>query len=224
MQNSQQKDISVQEGSLSKEEVFEERKKYYLKKLGIGKKYWDTYKVNIKEIDDYIENLKTNIQNGIGLVLSGKFGVGKTTILSRIAQKAFDIGRFEKIKDKVNKNEEHIIGYNPLYTVNYILVSKLTDLFFNNDVGFKGKLKCLVNVDLLLLDDFGWEHDSDFIVSKLVQFFEERYANNRATCVATNLKSDQLKDSAKYAHIIDRFRDENNYISVGIAGESKRKK
>ena len=69
----------------------------FLENLKIGKMFWKIDPQKIipqKDILEYTAELDLNIKLGKGLILSGGLGVGKTSILSYIAQIAFRIGRF----------------------------------------------------------------------------------------------------------------------------------
>lgn len=185
--------------------------------IGIGKIYRDVDVSRIRPEEDvvrYVENIEENIEAGKGLILSGSFGCGKTTILSYIARKAFEVGRFEGTRD----GDEFIpMRYNQKFDIAFTSVHNLlTDLMNGR------KIKQYEKADLLLLDDFGWEYQHEYPATYFRNFMEDRYANMRATCVTTNLGLEQLRKSEAYAHTVDRWRDSKVFDVVVIDGPSQR--
>lgn len=191
----------------------------YLQQIGIGRIYWD---IDIKRIIpfdiiiDYVGRLQYNIENGKGLLLSGGVGVGKTSILSWIAQEAYKIGKWSGYRDERGFVP---LNYNIKYSVLFCSVSRLFNLIFERRFDLVSEYQ---NADLLLFDDFGREYSSDFPISKFEDFIEDRYSNLKSTCITTNLTKEQLINHDKYARVIDRWRDKKLYQFIEIAGKSQR--
>lgn len=182
--------------------------------------YWTVDESRIRpitEIGDYVQRLKENIERGRGMILSGTIGSGKTSILSFIAQKAFQIGKFGGCALDTFTPQ----SWNALFDIRFCPVLKFFDLVFERDFQAIDRFR---ECDLLLLDDFGAEHPSDYPVSQFEGLIEYRYANMRSTCVTTNLSVMQLRDLDFYARVIDRWRDKKlfPYDLIEIGGNSQR--
>lgn len=192
----------------------------FMEKSRIGKKYWSVIQeriIPLKIVNGYIESLGENIRDGKGMILSGGIGIGKTTILSYIAQKARLFGSYVGTKNDDDKFEP--LMWEGKYKIRFRSVSMIFSLIFGKK---EIELSDLETCDLLLLDDFGREYSAEFPVSIFEDFIESRYANMRATCVTTNLSIKQLRGLEKYARIIDRFAEDDLFQFVEIAGESQR--
>ena len=129
------------------------------------------------------------------LILSGTYGSGKTHLLAAIAHKVMPHGR------------------QPLFTV----VPSLMDWFragFDPDdkeakLAFQTRFDGICNADILLLDDLGAERSTIWVVEKLFQLINHRYARDLPTVISTNCTPDQfdgriadrLMDLAKCQHV-----------------------
>jgi DNA replication protein DnaC len=220
-----QPENSLQQPEQSNQEHGDQRKKYlrenskrlmdeYLQKLGIGKLFWE---VNMElmrpkqQVMEYCENLAANIESGVGMLLSGGLGVGKTTILSFIAKRAFLLGTITT-NDLVSS-----CWYTPKYDLQF---RKVNQLF--HAIVTKESLEDVKNCDLLLLDDFGSEYRAEFPAAQLEEIMDFRYANRKATIVTTNIAKEDFKTLTGYERTIDRFRDSRVYRFVEISGKSMR--
>lgn len=201
---------------LSRERLIYRKFRLLAERIGIGELYLDVDTDRIRplaEVKQYVGEIENNIESGKGLVLTGGFGAGKTTILSYIARKAFEVGKFEGVRD----GEKFIpMRYVQKYDIRFSSVHNLIQRLMDGKAGQYQKS------DLLLLDDFGWEYSHKFPASHLLNFMEYRYSHRLATCVTTNLSVEQLKKSDTYAHLVDRWRDKKVYQVIQVAGRSQR--
>ena len=81
--------------------------------------------------------------------------------------------------------------------------------------GYDTILKFTRNVHLLILDDFGAQHETEWAASKLEQIVDYRYINKKPLIATTNLALNRLP-----ARIADRLTEG---MLVHLAGESFRK-
>jgi len=81
--------------------------------------------------------------------------------------------------------------------------------------GYDTILKFTQNVHLLILDDFGAQHETEWAASKLEQIVDYRYINKKPLIATTNLALNRLP-----ARIADRLGEG---VLVQLTGESFRK-
>jgi DNA replication protein DnaC len=81
--------------------------------------------------------------------------------------------------------------------------------------GYSGLLQFTQNVSLLILDDFGVQHETEWAVSKLDQIVDYRYEYKKPLIATTNLALNRLP-----ARIADRLSEG---VLVQLTGESFRK-
>ncbi len=82
--------------------------------------------------------------------------------------------------------------------------------------GYYTILQFTQNTELLILDDFGAQHETEWATSKLDQIVDYRYIHKKPLIATTNLALDRLP-----ARIGDRLSEG---VLVHLAGESFRKK
>ncbi|GAI94135.1 unnamed protein product, partial [marine sediment metagenome] len=82
--------------------------------------------------------------------------------------------------------------------------------------GYQSILGFTQNASLLVLDDLGAQHGTDWATSKLDQIIDYRYINQKPLIVTSNLALEQLP-----ARIMDRLREG---VLIHLKGESFRKK
>lgn len=81
--------------------------------------------------------------------------------------------------------------------------------------GYSNILQFTQNVGLLILDDFGAQHETEWAASKLEQIVDYRYVNKKPLIATTNLALNRLQ-----ARIADRLAEG---VLVQLTGESFRK-
>jgi DNA replication protein DnaC len=84
-----------------------------------------------------------------------------------------------------------------------------------NPDGYNGILQFTQNVGLLILDDFGAQHETEWAVSKLDQIVDYRYEYKKPLVATTNLALNRLP-----ARIADRLSEG---VLIQLTGESFRK-
>jgi DNA replication protein DnaC len=149
----------------------------------------------IAHLRTYHEQITENIMIGHGYLLSGSVGTGKTFALSLTALAAHGTG----------------------FDVRYIRTSTLFSLLHNVSDEVRAYERC----DLLLLDEFGAQHSTEWTVAQFNDFVETRHGAERATCVVTNLSIRALTghDMADYARCVDRWREScaGDVLTLGFA-------
>lgn len=77
--------------------------------------------------------------------------------------------------------------------------------------------------DLLVLDDFGQERATDFVLEELERIVDWRYRNRLPIAVSTNLTVKQMSDPGKYGErAISRWAESCELVQVG-GGDYRRK-
>lgn len=130
----------------------------------------------LRRIHAFIDALAEGRPMG-NLVLRGEVGRGKTHLSAAIANACLERG----------------------LTVVYRRVDDLMDLIrvhkFEHGQEDEATIRMfdlLVNCDLLILDDFGAEVRSDFVVSELTRLIEERNLKNKSWIINTNLEYNSI--------------------------------
>jgi DNA replication protein DnaC len=178
-----------------------------LEKRGVYKRYWyctigEIEKRGIpsqnqeqwQEVKNYTDKLKTNITDGIGLILKGPVGTMKTTMAVAVLRQQIDHG-----------GSGYFVG----------MASMLDNIFtmqkrnMQEWLDYEDRLR---NTPLLVLDDLGAEYHQEWVLSKVDAIVSERYNRMKPIIITTNLSSEDLK--GKYAErIIDRLRSASKVIT-----------
>ncbi len=111
------------------------------------------------------------------LFLIGSTGLGKTHISSSIAKTVIEKG----------------------YTVVYDSAQKIFDAFEDKKFGrsLDSDVEKFSECDLLIIDDLGTEHITQFTVSVLYNLINERCNNSKSMIISTNLTPEELKVTYK---------------------------
>lgn len=177
----------------------------WMKSVGIGERYWEATRDGIREnhdlICDYLDNLKENVADGRGLILSGPTGTGKSGVLALIAKQAESIG-----------------------SCKYLTVTRLMRglIDISRKQSNENDMQSYPRWKLLLLDEFGSAYEHDYVFAAFEDYIGWRYDNKLATCIATNLTPEGLKSAPNYARMLDRWR--GTCLPVVMSGESLRKR
>jgi len=153
---------------------------------GINREYWDlTFKdwkgdlVAKKRVVEYIDNIDSAYENGLGLVLHGSYGTGKTMLSSLILTAAL--------------KKEHTIRFITMAEVCDKMRSKIDNVEDNSF--YEDKVK---NVDFLCLDNLGSEYHptkfGTYILSTFDILARYRRRNFLPTILTTNLSKSDFID------------------------------
>lgn len=147
------------------------------------------------EVDEYNEKLIGGFKRLVdgyedsepkqGIWLNGAFGRGKTYLLGALA------------------NELHAAGVNVIFISPKTFIDTYTAMPFAEKEGY---LKRVSSVEVLILDDVGQEHLSEYGVKIMYELMAVRYANKSLTFVSSNLTISEYIQSLAKANRMDAER------------------
>jgi DNA replication protein DnaC len=131
-----------------------------------------------RHVSRFVEQIGNNVDAGQGLWFAGDVGTGKTALAMLVSQAAERSGRSVAI-----------------YPVTRLL-SEIKDTYDRESGGsYMSLFRRLCAVDLLHLDDLGAEKRTDWVLEQLYSIVNERWQDERAIIVTTNIMDkDQLGD------------------------------
>jgi DNA replication protein DnaC len=132
----------------------------------------------LRPVRAYVERVGENVDAGRGLWFAGDVGTGKTSLAMLVSQAAERSGRSVAI-----------------YPVTRLL-AEIKDTY-ERDTGssYMSLFRRLCSVDLLHLDDLGAEKRTDWVLEQLYAIVNERWQDERAVVVTTNLLDlDELRE------------------------------
>lgn len=137
---------------------------------------------NEKTMRKYAERFEEALKENVGMLLSGKKGSGKTFYAQCIA------------------NELMSRGYMVMYTSIRALADSPKD-----EKNFV--LDCVKKCDLLILDDFGAERGTDYMVQETYKVINARYEAKRPMIITTNIGLDDMgaETDQRYSRIFQRI-------------------
>ena len=129
----------------------------------------------VRMVKQYVRNIEQRLDDGRGIRFVGAVGTGKTTLAMLVSRAAIDAGRSVAI-----------------YSVPRLL-SVIRETMWNEG-GHLELIDNLTKVDLLHLDDLGAENSSDWVLEQLYAIVNQRYEDERALVITTNLQDDELSE------------------------------
>ncbi len=148
----------------------------------------------------YSEDFQDNLRHGMGLLLHGTVGTGKTFLAACIANAVLDQG----------------------YSVRMTNFTGIADDLWNAE-DRSGYLDELCRYDLLVLDDLGVERKSEYMDEMVYKTVNARYVAGRPMIVTTNLTTTELSQTADISkqRIYDRLIE--RCLPIQISGKSRRR-
>lgn len=142
-------------------------------------------------------------EEGLGLLLWGNKGTGKTFVSACIANALIDR------------------SVSVLMTSMVTVINSVTGRFADDRLEY---LRDINLYDLLIIDDFGAEHGSDFALSQVYGVIDQRYTSGKPMIVNTNLTAKQMKNppDITLGRIYERIRE--RCVAVEFQGDSIREK
>ena len=150
----------------------------------------------------YCRELVQNVDNARNLVFFGNVGTGKTHLACAIANHAIRS------------------GYRPRYATVASISRAVRKTFDWPDLHEADELAKYQDASLLIIDEIGVQHGSEFEQKLMFDIVDHRYTAMRPTIVAGNVDIDE---AAKYIgeRVMDRLRD--NGLIVPFSWESSRR-
>jgi DNA replication protein DnaC len=175
-----------------------------LKTIGLDKLFWKLPEFKIengnKTAFEAVENFIKNPD--IGLFLFGQAGVGKTHLVSKLAQ-------------ETNKD------------IKFIKVPKLLFILKSNFDGhsYRNKeiLDELIRVSVLILDDLGAEKATEWVRETLYILIDERYGNMKKTIITSNYNPSYLTQRLG-DRIVSRISEMCRIIEIKTSDKRKNRR
>ena len=144
------------------------------------------YQPESAKLRAYVEQFPGMLKSGAGLLLWGGVGTGKTFLAACVANALLDR------------------SIPVLMTGTGKLLNALMGIYPSERNAF---LESLNAYSLLILDDLGMEHSSEFAMSQMFNIVDGRYRTGKPLIVTTNLTLQELKHPPDLAHarIYDRL-------------------
>lgn len=127
-------------------------------------------KVDRREIAEYLDAF--DMRSGVGLYITGPSRAGKSHCATALAKAFF------------------ASGYSVLMTSSF---SMLDEIKASYDAPSKQGVERYAGYDVLIIDDFGKENASSWVVGTLFQIINERYESMKPTVVTSQYAPDALK-------------------------------
>lgn len=156
-----------------------------------------------KFIRRYIDNFNTALNENVGLSLWGDVGTGKTFYAAVIAN-----ALIEK-------------GYRVKMTSVSRIVNSLGEVFGEERNRY---IDAMNRCDLLILDDFGVERTSEYVLEIVYAVVDGRYKAGKPMIVTTNLTKDEMaseESELRLRRVYDRIGE--MCVPVLVKGTSRRK-
>lgn len=156
-------------------------------------------------IKEYASNVVENLNQGLGLIIKGPVGTGKTTAAIAIMKEAV---KYKK---------------SPYFISMISLLDKLMS-FRDQEERYEFEQR-IQNCPLLVLDDLGGEYigknkEESWMLKRIMSIIAERHQRSKSIIITTNLPIKELAERYDQ-RAIDRIRSTNQIIT--LLGESLRK-
>lgn len=140
--------------------------------------------------EKYVRNWKKILENGISYTLTGNVGCGKTYACAAIANRILSMD----------------------YRVWIATTATMLDMLLTEPERVHNRL---ATFDLVVIDDFGAERNTEFAAEKMFQIIDERTRSHLPTLVTTNLNIDQVAPDVTYRRMFSRLKSIGAQIQSG---------
>lgn len=131
----------------------------------------------------YIDRWPDILKNGLSFTFSGAVGCGKTYAAASIANELLNLG----------------------YRVWMVSTVNLLDRMFDEADIIRNRL---ATFELVVLDDFGAERNTEYAAEKMFQIIDDRMRSRLPTIITTNIDITQPTDNLTYQRIFSRLNGE----------------
>jgi DNA replication protein DnaC len=171
-----------------KEREYQQRLNLLIKKSNLGERFktrtfesFQTNEFNKKAYDTclrYANDFNKIKEQGLGIIITGGYGVGKTHLVAAIAH--------ELMKQ----------GVQPIFGTLISLLDRIRSTYDNPNVK-ENELQILNNYNkcsLLIIDDLGKEKPSEWAMQRLYEVLNNRYENKMPIIITSNYSIEKLKE------------------------------
>lgn len=177
------------------------------------------YAEGVARIQKFVTNLEENLRAGRGLYICGPLGVGKTVLLTLVAQGTLEI--FQKAnRERRAGASGGEAGPNQLDNVRFVLASRLTDLVYPDRTGTDTPdvrlRRELYSASALFLDDLGKIAESKLggEVVFLDGLMRTRYHNLHSTFYSAQMPPDEWGKAFKAPALADLIAETCEVIQL----------
>ena len=177
----------IEEEEAARKALLQERVRELFDMSQLGKRFmtrtfsaWKLTPENKKALESaqkYVEKFETYKEKGIGLMMSGTKGTGKTHLAAAITIELINQGTPVIMNTMIS------------------LLQKIKETYDGELKGTESSFLDLYStVDLLVIDDLGKERPNEWVLEKLYTIINARYENLLPVIVTTNYDIDRLRD------------------------------
>jgi DNA replication protein DnaC len=130
----------------------------------------------MRDLRTYLADVGARLDAGEGLWLHGPNGTGKTSIAMLVAREAIKAGRSVAA-----------------YSLPALLGRIRATFDAEHGTPYLTLFERLTSIDLLVLDDLGAERHTEWVLEQLYAIVNERWAEERAVVITTNLRDFELE-------------------------------
>lgn len=158
----------------------------------------ENIKKAVEKVKDFVHNFDSDFKS---LIVTGNTGVGKTFLCNCVAKALLES------------------GHSVVYLTEYELFEILRGHAFNK-ADVKDKYDCVIECDLLIIDDLGVAFSNSLTNTEFFGLFNERLLKRRSTMISTNLHFEEIRNVYS-ERVLSRMI--GSYDFIEIYGEDIRK-
>jgi len=151
----------------------------------------------VRHIQQFMRQIDSHLDDGRGLWFYGDKGTGKTSLAMLVCQAALDARRSVAI-----------------YSVPHLLASIKHTYGDDSDESYLDLYERLCSVDLLLLDDLGAEHHTDWVLEQLYSIVNARWQEKRSIIVTTDEPYERIGEQIGHRTVSRLFEISQEPIQV----------
>lgn len=151
--------------------------------------------IKMQVAKEYVTEWETMRRDGVGFILHGGIGSGKTYMAACIANALMDQG-IPVIMTNFSRLLNQLSGVKREYANEY--------------------LNSLNNYELMVIDDFGAERNTSYAMEQMFSIIDTRYLSGKPLIITTNLTKEQMIDATDLAmgRLFDRIMERSPFLEV----------